>query len=145
MEHFQLLTKAPKVPQERLANAAEIQRNFIKLGWRIPNLVNDQNKELWIVEIGSVGVFIGYCDDLGHWIVESNDISPSYPFMVKTITEDDNETENKTSKDEIKSEATQQAQEIWEYDERFETKSFFITAQQYPFTDARNGSESGTW
>lgn len=87
MEHFELLMKAPVVDQISLDTIHQIQRKFEKEGWRVPNTLNDQDKQLWIIEIGSVGVFRGYCDEHGHWIIESDDIYPSYPFMVKAITD----------------------------------------------------------
>ncbi len=81
---LKLLEIPPDVDQEFLAKLGDFQRSMEKQGWRIPNHVNDVNKDVWIIEAGSTGVHNGFCDEQGwFWVVGDKDVYPSYPLLIQ--------------------------------------------------------------
>jgi hypothetical protein len=55
------------------------------MAWRIPH-VDDVKFDLLIVEATSVGVFEGYCDEVGYWAYDG-ETYPATPLLVKRVRE----------------------------------------------------------
>lgn len=71
-----------EIGDKRLDDLSTLFESFKIQGWVAPNHLAHNGKQCWIIEAGSVGIFEGYADNIGYWVVEPDDVYPSHPFVV---------------------------------------------------------------